>query len=209
MKASEIKLLPFIKKGAQFVIPIYQRNYSWTEDQCRQLWQDILNAGSSESIKGHFIGSIMYIEEGLSSISSQSPSLVIDGQQRLTTISLLLAALRDVVDKHEPIEGFSSQQISGYYLRNALESGLKKYKLLLSETDRASLLQIMGGPAAKDASETIMANFRFFQDRLAECEDIEKVCLGLEKLIIVDIALSRDQDNPQLIFESMNSTAWN
>src|SRR3954464_7209646 len=93
MKATEAKLLEFLKKSPQCVIPIYQRTYSWTERECRQLWDDILRAGRSDAISAHFIGSIVYIEKGLYQVSSQSPLLVIDGQQRLTTISLILEAL--------------------------------------------------------------------------------------------------------------------
>lgn len=92
MKATEAKLLTFLQKSPQFVIPIYQRTYSWTEKECRQLWEDILRAGRDPAISVHFIGSIVYIEEGLSQVSLQAPLLVIDGQQRLTTMSLLLAA---------------------------------------------------------------------------------------------------------------------
>ena len=97
MKATEAKLLDFLKKSPQFVIPIYQRTYSWTEKECRQLWDDILRAGQSEEITAHFIGSVVYVEKGLYSVTTQSPMLVIDGQQRLTTISLLLAALASAI----------------------------------------------------------------------------------------------------------------
>ena len=64
MKATEAKLMSFLKKSPQFVIPIYQRTYSWTDKQCRQLWDDILRAGSSDTIAVHFIGSIVYVEQG-------------------------------------------------------------------------------------------------------------------------------------------------
>ena len=88
MKATEANLLAFLRQSPQFIIPIYQRTYSWTEAQCQQLWKDILRAGSHEDIPAHFIGSVVYVEKGLYQVSSQSPLLVIDGQQRLTTVSL-------------------------------------------------------------------------------------------------------------------------
>ena len=97
MKATEAKLLDFLKKSPQFVIPIYQRTYSWTEKECRQLWDDIVRCGSSDKIAVHFVGSIVYVESGLSQVTHQAPLLVIDGQQRLTTVSLLLAALAKAV----------------------------------------------------------------------------------------------------------------
>src|SRR5450759_3797366 len=107
MKATEAKFLDFIKKSPQFVIPIYQRAYSWTERECRQLWDDIIRTGSNDAVSAHFVGSIVYIEKGLYSVTSQSPLLVIDGQQRLTTVSLLIAALTGVLGETEPVDGFS------------------------------------------------------------------------------------------------------
>ena len=98
MKATEAKFLDFIKKSPQFVIPIYQRTYSWTERECFQLWSDILRTGGNDKVSSHFVGSIMYIEEGLSSVINPSPLLVIDGQQRLTTMALLIAALAKALE---------------------------------------------------------------------------------------------------------------
>src|SRR3970282_1778796 len=97
MKATEAKLLDFLKKAHQFVIPIYQRTYSWTEKECRQLWDDIVRCGGNDATALHFIGSIVYIQDGLSQASHQAPFLVIDGQQRLTSVTLLLAALSEAV----------------------------------------------------------------------------------------------------------------
>jgi uncharacterized protein with ParB-like and HNH nuclease domain/predicted transport protein len=207
MKATEAKILPFIKKSPQFVIPIYQRNYSWTEDECRQLWEDILRAGHDDAISAHFIGAIVYVEKGLYQVMSQPPLLVIDGQQRLTTISLLLIALAELLDDQEPWEGFSARKIRNYYLVNPEESAEKHYKLLLAQSDKATLLHLLGGPEPAEASLRIRANYEFFRARLKERQDdLVPVCQGLAKLIIVDVSLNRDQDNPQLIFESMNST---
>src|ERR1035441_9456919 len=93
MKATEAKLLQFLKKSPQFIIPIYQRTYSWTERECQQLWDDLLRAGQNDKAPVHFVGSIVYIEKGLYQVSSDSPLLVIDGQQRLTTLTLILGAL--------------------------------------------------------------------------------------------------------------------
>src|SRR5690606_824868 len=121
MKATEAKLLDFLRKSQQLVIPIYQRKYSWTEKECIQLWHDIIQAGSLDKITGHFIGSVVYIEKGLHQVSSLSPLLVIDGQQRITTISLLLVALMHHLealneDEREPVEGFTPRKIRNYYL---------------------------------------------------------------------------------------------
>src|SRR5258708_31908007 len=102
MKATEAKLLDFLKKSPQFVIPIYQRTYSWTDKQCRQLWDDILRAGSSDSVTVHFIGSIVYVEQGLSQVTHQPPLLVIDCQQPLATVSLLIEALSRALRNRDP-----------------------------------------------------------------------------------------------------------
>lgn len=208
MKASEAKLLDLLKKSPQFLIPIYQRTYSWTEKECRQLWDDIARCGSSEKIAVHFVGSIVYVESGLSQVTNQSPLLVIDGQQRLTTVSLLLAALAKAVDQGEPFDGFSQRKIKNYYLLNPEESGERHFKLLLSQTDKDSLTSIVGDrERPQHPSLRITANFELFEKWIVEGKvPLATVCKGLAKLVVVDIALTRDQDNPQLIFESMNST---
>lgn len=208
MKATEARLLAFLKKSPQFVIPIYQRTYSWTERECRQLWDDIIRAGSDEAISVHFIGSIVYIEAGLSQVSHQAPLLVIDGQQRLTTITILLAALADALGDDEPVDGFSARKIRNYYLLNPEESGERHFKLLLSQTDKATLTAIVGqNETPAQHSLRVMQNHALFADLIAGRKgDLAALCNGLAKIVVVDIALSRDQDNPQLIFESMNST---
>src|SRR5437899_3540636 len=143
MKATEAKLLEFLKKSPQFVIPIYQRSYSWTERECRQLWDDILRTGRDDAISAHFMGSIVYVEKGLYQVSSQSPLLVIDGQQRLTTATLLIEALARSLGDNEPLDGFSAKKLRNYYLLNPLEEGERKYKLLLSHTDKSSLVALL------------------------------------------------------------------
>ena len=214
MKATEAKFLSFIKKSPQFVIPIYQRTYSWTERECRQLWDDIVRSGKNEAITAHFIGSIVYIEKGLYQVTDQSPLLVIDGQQRLTTMSLLIAALANSLEnvgdiKYEPVDGFSPRKLRHYYLINPEEEDERHYKLILSQTDKDSLIAKVttGKSLPKDYSRRIVENYNFFKKWIAEYQDsLEMICKGIAKLMVVDISLSRDQDNPQLIFESMNST---
>jgi uncharacterized protein with ParB-like and HNH nuclease domain/predicted transport protein len=208
LKATEAKLLSFLQKSSQFVIPIYQRTYSWTEKQCRQLWDDILRAGSSDSIAVHFIGSIVYVEQGLSQVTHQAPLLVIDGQQRLTTVSLLLESLARALGDGEPFDGFSAAKLRHYYLSNPLEGGDRYFKLLLSQTDNDSLKAIVRNTEQpREPSLRVTQNFELFTALLAARKgELAPVCHGLAKLVVVDIALSREQDNPQLIFESMNST---
>ena len=208
MKATAAKLLNFIKRSPQFEIPIYQRTYSWTKIECRQLWNDILRAGRYDSILAHFVGSIVYIESGLYQVSSQSPLLVIDGQQRLTTVSLIIEALARGLKSQEPVQGFSPRKLRNYYLLNPEEEGDLRYKLLLSQTDRDTLLAIVNQkPPLADPSLRLKENFEFFEKQIKMLgNNLEPLCKGLAKLMVVDIALSRDHDNPQRIFESMNST---
>jgi uncharacterized protein with ParB-like and HNH nuclease domain len=208
MKATEAKLLDFLKKSPQFVIPIYQRTYSWTEKECRKLWDDIVRTGTDDRISVHFVGSIVYIDKADSTVSIWEPLLVIDGQQRLTTVTLIIAALAKALGETEPMDGFSAEILRGYYLLNPLERGERKFKLILSQTDKTTLIAIVDNQEQpNEHSLRVEQNFRLFESRIADRGgDLVAVCKGLVKLMMVDIKLKRDQDNPQLIFESMNST---
>src|SRR5438552_692786 len=164
MKATEAKLLEFLKKASQLVIPIYQRTYSWGEKECQQLWDDIVRTGTNDNVPAHFVGSIVYVEKGLYQVSSQSPLLVIDGQQRLTTVTLLIEALARRLGATEPMDGFSAKKLRNYYLLNDLEEGEKRYKLMLSQTDKASLIAVLDQQSQpKNHSLRVHANFEFFQ----------------------------------------------
>ncbi len=110
MKADATTLLGFFEENQnnQFVIPIYQRLYSWKKEQCKQLWDDIIKIGGNDKMNGHFIGSILYARVD---DTHSSPSLIIDGQQRLTTITLLFIALRDHLSEEvEILEKFSRKK---------------------------------------------------------------------------------------------------
>ncbi|NQY82059.1 MAG: DUF262 domain-containing protein [Alphaproteobacteria bacterium] len=204
MEAKNQGFLKFMRDAMQFVIPIYQRKYSWEIEQCQQLWSDILRAGTTE-LGGHFVGSIVYIADN---DSHNTPLLVIDGQQRLTTLTLLIAALSEAVGDDEPHKGFSKQKLKSYYLTNPFESGDAFRKLVLSEVDRETLFAIVDERKPPDNhSLRIAENYAFFQKKLQETSvDNANISKGLDKLLIVYVALSRKEDNPQLIFESMNST---
>jgi uncharacterized protein with ParB-like and HNH nuclease domain/predicted transport protein len=211
LKASEANLLKFLRKSPQFVIPIYQRNYSWTEAQCEQLWSDLLRAGRNKDISGHFIGSIVYIERGLSTVTTQESLLVIDGQQRLATSTLLIAALAEHFEVNqlpEMLDSFSARKLRNYFLLNPDEEGERHYKIILSETDKETLLAILKqAPMPSELSSRIDQNYKLFQSLInSHKEELEAICQGLAKLMVVEVSLDRSQDNPQLIFESMNST---
>ncbi|WQX21449.1 DUF262 and DUF1524 domain-containing protein [Helicobacter pylori] len=214
MKADAIKLLDFIGKSQekQFVIPIYQRVYSWEKEQCKQLWDDIIKTGGNDQIEGHFIGSIVFVHDGIYA-TNYNELLIIDGQQRLTTITLLFIALRDHLnDEDELLEKFSRQKIQNRYLINSDEKGDKKFKLILSESDKDTLLSLIDKNKRKpsEPSLRIMENFKLFEEWIRKNTDkLETIFKGLDKLMVVEISLERSKDNPQLIFESMNSTGKN
>jgi uncharacterized protein with ParB-like and HNH nuclease domain len=121
---------------------------------------------------------------------------------------LLIEALARSLGDGEPVDGFSAKKLRNYYLLNPLEDGERRYKLVLSQTDKASLTALLDQcPKPKEHSIRVEANFGFFKERVAEASgELESLCKGVAKLVIVDISLNRDQDNPQLIFESLNST---
>ncbi len=211
MEANAMKLLDFIGKSQekQFVIPIYQRLYSWKKEQCKQLWDDIVKTGKNDKIEGHFIGSIVFVHDGIYT-TNHNDLLIIDGQQRLTTITLLFIALRDHLnDEDEFLEKFSHQKIQNRYLINSDEKGDKKFKLFLSEPDRDTLLSLIDKDRKKpkELSLRIEENFGLFKEWIGKnTGKLETIFKGLEKLMVVEISLEKGKDNPQLIFESMNST---
>lgn len=209
MKATEINLLKFLKQPNQFVIPIYQRTYSWTLKQCEQLWRDIIRVAKDEDISGHFVGSIVYIEAGLYQVASVPQLLVIDGQQRLTTISLLLSALGKAIgaSTEEDLD-ISRRKLENYFLFNNEEEGDDRYKLLLTQGDRESFIRLIEErELPKEASKRVVENYQYFENQIRKSGiDLNTLYQGIGKLIIVNIALDRDRDNPQLIFESLNST---
>ncbi|GAA7997336.1 hypothetical protein HpCS24_12330 [Helicobacter pylori] len=203
MKAKATTLLEFIKDNQknQLVIPIYQRLYSWEKEQCKQLWDDIVKTGGSDQIERHFIGFILYVLDGI--VHSNNALLIIDGQQRLTTITLLLIALKDHLN-----DEVKRKEIEDHYLINSDKNGDEKFRLILSESDKDTLLSLIDKDRRKpsEPSSKIVENFKLFEEWIRKnTNQLETIFKGLEKLMIVEIALEKGKDDPQLIFESMNS----
>ncbi|WP_441718902.1 GmrSD restriction endonuclease domain-containing protein [Helicobacter pylori] len=202
MKADATTLLNFIKDNQknQLVIPIYQRVYSWDKEQCKQLWDDIIKIGGNDKMDGHFIGSILYVIHDAK--HSDNTLLIIDGQQRLTTITLLLTALRDHLS-----DEVKRKEIEDDYLINSDKDGDKKFRLILSESDKDTLLYLIDKDRRKpsEPSSKIVENFKLFEEWIRKnTNELETIFKGLEKLTIVWISLG-EKDDPQLVFESMNS----
>jgi uncharacterized protein with ParB-like and HNH nuclease domain/predicted transport protein len=209
MQAKEANFLKFLQSNNnQFIIPIYQRTYSWNIPQCQQLWNDIIRVAENPNIPGHFIGSIVYIAKGIYSLATTTQLLVIDGQQRLTTLTLLLAAMAKAIEQSTQPYEITNRKIRNLYLLNPEESGEQRYKLILTQNDRDTLKCIVDEDAPPiDTSIRVIENYQFFERQIRESKiDLGVLFTGIGKLIIVDVSLDRTQDNPQLIFESLNST---
>lgn len=205
MKAQDLQFTQLLEGSKQFIVPIFQRTYSWEQSHCQQLWDDIIRVGKSPELDSHFIGSAVYIPE--TNVDAAIPRwLVIDGQQRITTMTLLLIALKQRLEVEEVEEPVSAAQVDDLYLRNRYGKGEAAYRLLLTRTDKETLMQLVDGKEpGEGGSYRILENFRFFSEKIAKA-DLGNVWKGIKKLMIVDVCLQQGIDNPQMIFESMNST---
>ncbi len=192
----------------QFLIPVFQRDYKWREEHWQKLWEDILGA----SIAGHFAGSIVHAPD--TAFSAIPTYLVIDGQQRLATLTVLCAAMRDHINEvgqQDNGVGPTAAQIEEYCLKNSLETGDRRYKLSLRRTDNEVLRSVLDGHPMSNADgaegSLIDEAYWHFRERLNEYSvDLGQVYRGVMGLRLVEMTLDRNIDNPQSIFESMNST---
>jgi uncharacterized protein with ParB-like and HNH nuclease domain/predicted transport protein len=208
MKATSANLLNLIRGPKQFIVPIYQRTYSWHLQQCKQLWDDILEISKKTTNIGHFVGSIVYFQENIHTQTDLPKLLVIDGQQRLTTIMLLITALAEFIEGKEDQELIDTDytRLRNYYLLNSDERNERRYKLILTKRDKETFIEVIKGiNSTNNHSQSILENYNFFKNRISK-ENVKSVYNGILRLFIVDVALERGIDNPQLIFESLNST---
>lgn len=147
MKATEFNFLKLLDGSKQFIIPIYQRTYSWRTSDCQQLWDDILRVAQNDYIPAHFIGSIVYVAKDIFHAASVTEMLVIDGQQRLTTLFLLLAALAEALElrRNEQTGTITPKKLRNQYLFNVNEDeeGEKYHKLVLTQSDKETLHAIL------------------------------------------------------------------
>ncbi|MFC6095473.1 DUF262 domain-containing protein [Flavobacterium qiangtangense] len=206
MKATSANLLSVIKGPKQFVIPIYQRTYSWQLAQCRQLFSDILKIGTSKSSSGHFVGSVVYFQESIYNTTDVPQLLIIDGQQRVTTVCLIILALSEFLKKNDIELETNASKLRNYYLLNSDEDGDLRYKLLLTRKDKETYVNLLNDhPQPEKHSQRITENYQYFVDTI-NSENVTSVYNGIMNLFVVDVTLEKEKDNPQLIFESMNST---
>ena len=190
----------------QYIIPVYQRKYSWlAEVQCARLWKDIVNMVKQHK-QHHFVGSIVSVAEKYSLMGVQK-RLIIDGQQRMTTLSILMIALRDYLV--EQGAGEEVEENINMVLKNPSRKGDDAYKMLLTDTDRDIMIKLVDKlPIGEDEDSKIYTNYLYFKQKVAEgILTPDEVYESISKLDIVGIVLDRAQgDDPQLIFESLNST---
>lgn len=202
MKASEVKLDDFLSKvDTQFVIPIYQRNYEWGQPQCEQLLNDITEVGTTH--QPHFIGSIVFIHDGVYT-SGVKELIIIDGQQRLTTITLLFIALYHYAQDNSEYSNLA-QKIYKKYLINEFANDDQRLKLKPTENNDIDLKAVLTNSYNKSEYSNIINNYNFFKKRITS-ENINSILDGLQMLMFVEISLDRNYDNAQRIFESLNST---
>lgn len=206
MKATETKVEDFLSSNkTQFVIPVYQRNYDWTTGQCKQLLDDIIEVGISRKMNAHFIGSIVYVHDDVYTASRIKELTVIDGQQRLTTLTLVYLVIHRLAKdlKNEVLVS----EISETYLINKFSPEEEKLKLRPTDNNDRALKYLLRSDETEEYSDfsKLIDNFNYFKERITE-ENYQIVLKGLSKLMFVEVSLDRDKDDPQRIFESLNST---
>lgn len=206
MDARKGNIYEILNGNKQFLIPSYQRYYSWDVEQCKRLWNDIVEMQKNGK-NGHFVGSIVNIAEQAMPTGVQK-YMIIDGQQRMTTLTLLLLALRDYALDNPSDTTINARRIDNMLLKNEYESGDECYKLLLTENDRDILIRLVEKKPISDGTRSkLIDNYKFFADKVIEKElQPAEVYESIGKLQIVNITLDRTLDDAQAIFESLNST---
>ena len=210
MQANDLPILDFIRNAVQLRLPLYQRWYDWTTDHCDRLLEDALRTGSDSAIDNHYVGTITTMLPPDAKRTASHPLTVIDGQQRLATLSLLLGAIAQNIPGADAPDGFTPEKIRARYLMDPQESDDRRYKLLLTDNDRDTLLGILHPEKSlpPDPSPRLMENYNHFMSRISgfSTPHVHALCIGINRFRIVHVALSPSEDNAQQIFESMNDT---
>lgn len=206
MDARKANIYKFLSGDKQYIIPVYQRIYSWEIEECKRLWFDIVDM-QKKNKNGHFVGSIVSITEN-DSPSDMSKFTIIDGQQRITTLMLLLLALRDYTFIHREEKSINWKKINNSFLKNPDEDDDSQYKLLLTETDKDILISLIEKrPIDENLNSRLISNYNYFFSNIKNMDlSLQDIYEAIGKLQIVNINLDRTSDEPQVIFESLNST---
>ena len=199
MQISQPKLLALLEGNKQFILPNYQRRYSWKVNDCKQLLEDVIRVGK-EDWTSYFLGTIVFRHERTSPITQ---SIIIDGQQRLTTLSLLLSALGRAIEVNNA-EIIVNKELINDYLFNRYNEGKGRYKLVLTKHDKDILFQLLDGEDVSQVGSLLAENYNFFKKEL-EHTNLKTVYEGIQKLMIVAIELNSPSEKSQVIFENLNS----
>ncbi len=201
MKSDTISILDYLLRTRdRFIIPVYQRDYSWKKSNCEKLWQDLLELSKNKK-ESHFFGSIVEVN---SRIGLTNEGLIIDGQQRLTTASLIILAIRNYL-KNQKLENSQIEEYEEYLVKKRDS----KIRLKPNKQDKKHFEELFENRKIDKANidSNIVSNYCFFYDKISQNEiDIDELFLSLNKLEIVLLSLEKPKDDPQLIFESLNST---
>ena len=211
MKTTQRTFLDYLgAPHTHFIIPVYQRVYTWSDKQCATLWRDCAHAGETQS--EHFIGTVLYSPDPeLTSAQTQAID-IIDGQQRTATISLLIAALADYLEEQGMVleDETDAAELRARFLladgRNPEEAS-RKEKLTLSRLDRATMTAVLDHtdlPEEDDLSKNVVSNYQRFKSYLQAESDVETIWRGLKQLTVI-AAEVEESDCPQTVFESLNS----
>ena len=204
MKGSETKLVSYMQgSDKRFVIPVYQRNYDWKTENCKQLYDDLIKV-IRRGRKSHFFGSIVSVHND----GEFNEYLVIDGQQRLTTISLLLLAMYNLMKNGVliPEKGNLAEKIYKTYLIDEWQDDDTRIKLKPVKNDRNAFGKLFDEETEHIPDSNLTINYNYFYSRIQKEEiTLDELYEAVTKLEIINITLNQD-DNPQLIFESLNST---
>ena len=205
MKGSETKLVVFMQgSDKRFVIPVYQRNYDWKTENCKQLYDDLIKVVKTGR-KSHFFGSVVSVYNPDGQFNEH---LVIDGQQRLTTVSILLLAMYNLIEAKLiiPAKASLSERIYEEYLVDKWQEDETRIKLKPVKNDQAAFGKLFDLPSEHIQSSNLTVNYNYFYDRIQKEEvTVDQLFDAICRLEIISITLNND-DNPQLIFESLNST---
>lgn len=201
MKANEIPLHQFLSQNAtRFLIPVYQRNYDWKHKQCAQLLSDIFTNAKDTELKPYFIGSIVYTSK---SLTTSRDLIVIDGQQRITSINLLLLAIANTLEKSGDE---TYKEVWDYYIHNKYLNEGSKLKLKPVQKDQQAYYNIVNNSLDQiEEGNRILENYKYFVEKIDSVNNALLAYEGFKRLTIVEIGLD-ERDDAQKIFQSLNST---
>jgi len=211
MKADDVSFLRFLEgTDKNFVIPVFQRNYDWKKEQCEQLFNDVVDI-CNNNFRSHFLGTIVsvYNDEG-----KGQEYLIIDGQQRITTISLMLLVIVRLIENNEmQTQEIIKEKILDEYLVNKYAKHESKIKLKSVKEDQKYFTALINNEEIEsNVNSNIILNYNYFKEKFKNIKPpitLDHIYSAITKLNIVAIELKRGEDDPQLIFESMNSTGLN